>query len=209
MFPSFGAIDDDFNDNSLNPSLWSVLAPPPGFSVNVSETNQRLEITVLTGGVGGGGIVSKCSLAGNFDVQVDYTLINWPATNRHSVRLGAIDLGGGPGGGVGLNRSSFPNAPLGTSEFYLLSTLDVTPQIGATDAVGVLRTLRLMRAGATLTGSVRDGTNVISVGSGAVSAIPTRINLDLGGGDPAAPGGVKAAFDNFRVNAGTIQCPSP
>ena len=197
-------IDDDFNDNFLNPSLWSVLGPPPGFVVNVSETNQRLEITVVSAGFGGGGIISNCFLAGDFDVQVDYTLINWPATNLHSVRLGAFDLGVGPGGGVGLNRSSFPNSILGTSEFYLLATLDSTPQIATTVTSG---TLALVRTGATLSGFVRDGTNFVLVGLGAVSTIETRINLDLGGGDASAPGGIQAAFDNFKVNAGTVVCP--
>ena len=92
-------IDDNFNDNSLNSSIWNTLTPSPGTTFTVSETNQRLEVT-LGPGFGGAGIVSACQFTGDFDGQVDYILLNWPATNLHSVRLGAPDLGEGPGGGV-------------------------------------------------------------------------------------------------------------
>lgn len=191
-------IDDNFNDNFLNPDLWSILSPPPGFIGTVVETNQRLEVTVLSAGVGGVGIVSNCSLAGDFDVEIDYILLNWPTPNFHNVRLGVFELGVGPGGAIGLNRSSFER------EIYLLALPASTAQILTTDTSG---TLRLVRTGATLSGFVRDGTAWVPVGSGPVSTIPTRINLDLGAGNPTAPGGIKAAFDNFKVNAGSVQCP--
>ena len=136
---------DNFNDNALNPNLWSVESPPPGFSGIVSEKNQRLEIA-LGPGHGGTGIVSAGSLAGNFDVQVDYKLLNWPPSNPYGLRLGAVDLGVGPFSEVGMYRNSSAGHPL---EFYTLAFADRAIQITTTDTAG---TLRLLRVGSTLQG---------------------------------------------------------
>ncbi len=193
-------INDNFNDNFLDPSVWNVLTPFPGTSFTVSETNQRLEVT-LGAGFGGAGIVTLCQFPADFDVQVDYAFLNWPATNLHSVRLGAPDLGVGPGGGIGLNRSSFPNG--GTGEFYLMALPSADPQIATTQSSGKLR---LVRTGSTLSGLVMVGTTWIPIGSGPVSTAATRISLDLGSGSATAQGGVSIAFDNFQTNSGTVSC---
>src|SRR5262245_38258580 len=87
-------MNDNFDTNVLNTSRWQLLVPPPTSTVAVADTNQRLEVT-MGPGAGGGGILSTCSVAGDFDVQVDYQLLSWPANNKHSVRLGARDLGSG------------------------------------------------------------------------------------------------------------------
>lgn len=203
-FPNFSieftqcTLNDDFNDNFLNPNLWFVLNPPAG---TVAEVNQRLEITIGPG-FQGTGIGSRYRLVGDFDVQMDFILLNWPSPNLHSVRLGVGELGVGPGGGIGLNRSSFPNSIVNANEFYLLALPDSKPQIATTHFSG---TLRLIRTGATLSGYIRDGGNWVLVGSGTVPTTPTRLNLDLGGGSDMASGGIKAAIDNFKVNAGTVQ----
>jgi hypothetical protein len=194
-------INDNFNDNSLNSSLWNVLTPSPGTSFTVSETNQRLEVT-LGPGFGGAGIVSVCQFTGDFDVQVDYTFLNWPAANLHSVRLGAPDLGEGPGGGIGLNRSSFPNG--GTGEFYLMALPNSDPQIATTQSSGKLR---LVRTGSTLSGLVLVGTTWIPIGSGPISTAATRISLDLGAGSSSAQGGVSAT--DLLQAAGAKDWPSP
>jgi hypothetical protein len=43
-FPSIIKLSDDFNDNSLDPAKWSVVAP--NSPAVVSETGQRLQITL-------------------------------------------------------------------------------------------------------------------------------------------------------------------
>ncbi len=193
-------INDNFNDSFLDPRLWTVLVSPPGQAGTVSEINQRLEIT-LGPGLGSTGIASVCQFTGDFDVQVDYILLNWPATNLHSVRLGSPDLGVGPGGGIGLNRSSFPNGLSG--EFYLLALPNADPQMATTQLSGKLR---LVRTGATLSGFAMVGTTWVPIGSGPVSTAATHISLDLGAGSSTAQGGVSSAFDNFQTNAGTVSC---
>jgi len=190
-------MNDNFNDNFLDPARWQKLVPPPTSTVTVTETNQRLEVT-MSSGAGGGGIVSVCSVAGDFDVQVDYILLNWPSHNNHSVRLGAYDLGVAGVGEVGMNRNS------SGSEVYIFQLLNLHPIASTSDTSGKLR---LVRTGSTISGFFFSGTSWVLVGSGAVSTAPTRFNLDLGTNDPSATGGVLIAFDNFQVNAGTISCP--
>lgn len=189
--------NDDFNDNFLDPAQWAFLGLPPGFSGAVSEKNQRLEVA-LGPGAGGTGIFTKCSLSGDFDVQVDYLLLAWPANNSHSLRLGAFDLGVGPFGGVGINRFS------GAEEFYTMVFVDDAGGPATTDTSGKLR---LVRIGSILSGFFHDGFDWVLVGSRVASTVNTRFNLDVGTTDPDAPGGIVAAFDNFRVNAGTVSCP--
>lgn len=193
LAPRPSAMDDDFNDNSLDRNRWSKLVPPPGFTSDVSETNQRLEISVGPG-AGGAGIVSRCSVSGNFDVRVDYTLLDWPANNSHGLRLLAPDLGA-----ASIERRS------DAAESYTFVAGGSANQTPTSDSTG---SLRLTRAGSTLSGYYRAGSSWVPVGSGPVPTGNTGINLDLGTNDPNAPA-VKAAFDNFVVTQGAVVCPSP
>jgi len=84
---------DDFNDNAINPCLWAVYYEGSGLTIN--ETNQRLEIVLpadSTGDLSSGRIIAKyfsvCRLTGNFDMQVEYQLIDWPSENGVRVGLG-------------------------------------------------------------------------------------------------------------------------
>ena len=97
-----------------------------------------------------------------------------------------------------MNRSSF------LDEFYLLALPGATHSLSTTDTTG---RLRLVRIGNSLSGFFHDGTDWVLVGSGDVPTTSTRINLDLGAGDASALGGIKIAFDNFKVDAGIISCP--
>jgi len=184
-------MSDNFDANTLNIGRWGLLSPPPTSTVTVTNTNQQLQVT-MSPGIGGGGLISFCSLSGDFDVQVDYILLNWPANNNHSLRLGAFDLGG-----VGMNRFS------SSSELYELGP-GSTAHISTTDTSGQFR---LVRASSTLSGFFRTSSGWTLLGSETVPVIPTRFNLDLGTNGPFAPGDMLIAFDNFKVNAGTIHCP--
>lgn len=181
---------DDFNAKALNCAQWTILQPPPTSTVTVATTNQRLEVSISSGS-GGGGIISNCSLAGDFDVQVDYSLLNWPANNLHGFRLNARELQ------AGINRSSF------TPELYVSSVAGFTSTLVTSDSVGQLR---LVRSGTLASTFVSNGSTWTLVGSGQVVTGNTRIELDLGTNDVNAPA-TSAAFDNFKVNAGTVVCP--
>ena len=191
-------MNDDFNSNQINLSKWFILSPPPGgASVNVVATGQRTEVS-MGPGFGGGGLYSRCLLSGNFDIQVDFALPSWPVANNHSLRLGVSDLGVGPGGGFGLNRSSF------AIERYSLSVANAAPVTPTSNLSGKMR---LVRNSTVLSGFVLQSGVWVGIGSGNVPTGSTHVNLDLGAGGPNAPGGTRGAFDNFRVNSGTVNCP--
>jgi hypothetical protein len=65
-----------------------VVIAPAGVGT-ITETNQRLEMLKLTAGDGYLGLQSRCAVRGDFDVEVDFSLLNWPAANFHAVRLAA------------------------------------------------------------------------------------------------------------------------
>src|SRR3989304_34180 len=77
---------DNFNNNRLDSSKWVVFQA--GIGPSIAETNKRVEISLPSASTGdsdlrlfGGGIISRCRLSGDFDVQVDYILPVWPYAN--------------------------------------------------------------------------------------------------------------------------------
>ena len=139
-------IYDDFDDNSTNTALWNTRVYGSGPSI--SEVDQRFEITFPSnsadgsGGFFSGEYASKCRLNGDFDVQVDYDLLDWPASNGVRVGLGTIGF---------TERVSFGSRdyPLSPRESYLVH-FDAVRGITATSHQS--GTLRNVRNGNTLTG---------------------------------------------------------
>src|SRR5439155_1755830 len=161
-------MDDDFSGNVLNVCRWSIEKPLSGYTGTVRVANQRLEISVGPG-AGGMGVVSGCTIIGDFDVQVDYDLLGTPVANLYGARLAGPELGVGPFGEVGVER--------GRTAVYRTNTLSATPTnpIPTTDTSG---SLRLVRVGSTVTGYFRRGGNWTFIASGSARSAPTRINLD-------------------------------
>jgi len=192
-------MNDDFNDNVLDPTRWESYVDPAPSAGTVAETNQRLEVT-LNGGAVNAGIRSRCSVAGDFDVQVDFSLLNWPSNNRQGFSLEAEDLGQGQ---FGLFRVERFNEVGGDAYHMVFPNQAGDPTFPTTDTAGKLR---LVRIGTTLSGYYHNGTNFVFINSAPVPTNPTRIVLN--GGlfrSDATP--ASFAFDNFKVNAGTITCP--
>lgn len=190
------SVDDTFDDNALNSAIWAVEGPPPsGIQGVVTETNQQLQIANSAAGQSGAGIVSRWSFAGDFDVQVDYRLLNWPAFSGHSAELRGVDLPSGPFGGIGVARHSSRFS----GEQYVTVFSSFLASKPTADITGKLR---LVRSGTALFAFAHDSTRWIFVGAGGTSTSATRISLEAGSSDPSSPGGVVIAFDNFQVNAG-------
>jgi murein DD-endopeptidase MepM/ murein hydrolase activator NlpD len=196
-----GTLDDDFNDNFLDTTRWDVTIAPPGAGT-ISETNQRLEMLQTTSGSGYLGLASKCKVHGDFDVQVDLALLNWPSVNFHTVRLVAGNLPQGPIGLTGVYRNSYSN------ENYQMRAIGGL--VANVDRVDFFGRVRLRRTGSTIEGYYWDGTTFVLIGSSPTTADDTTFIIDFaaGSGTPITPpAGVFIAFDNFKVNLGTPVCP--
>src|ERR1700730_5210283 len=196
------SIDDQLT--APNPGLWSVEGNAPGIG-SIANDARGLVLT-LQPGKAARGISSTCFLSGDFDVEVAINLINWPVNNLYGLRLGAVDLGTGPFGEVGIYRE-------GGSEFYTVAFTNGSVH-SATVGADRENKLRLKRQGNLLSGFflANGGSNWIQVGGttaiGPSSTDPTRFNLDISSSNDSA-GGVTVAFSNFHVNTGTIACGNP
>jgi DNA-binding beta-propeller fold protein YncE len=198
-FSSGLSMDDAFNGTAINTALWNVVISPPGVGT-ITETNHRLEMVHTTAGVVSyQGLQSHCKVGGDFDVQVGFTLLNWPAQNFHTVRLGAMDLPQGPVGIDGIYRNSYQN-----ENYQMRAIGGVVAEVTTTDSSGKIR---LTRTGSTVQGYYWDGANFTLMGTSPTTTDDTRFLIDFTSPTLTSPAGVAIAFDNFKVNVGSISCP--
>ncbi len=204
-------LNDNFNSNSINSTLWQERIT--GIGPSVAATNQRIEVSLPgtsvndpTGQVFGGGLSSVCLLRGDFDIQVDFNLLVWPQSS--GVRVG-LWLQDSPVPVPGVERTGFvpidfPSLP---RELYLTDFGDGVQGVATSDLTG---TLRVARTGATLSGYYLSSGNWILIHSGPAAntgdshfgLIALSHNAVFGNQD------VKVAYDNFAVNSGQLLCPT-
>ena len=197
-------IDDDVNDGLIDFKKQSFVfrrGDVEGAMVGtILETDQRLVFT-LNPSVKEvhADAFAACSLAGDFDVQVDYALLDWLPDNKIKLGLLAHDLL--------FNRTagSVQRVSDGSrgGEIYLAHFLDGIR--GVTPTSDLAGKLRLTRTGSTMTAFVCDGDAFVAIHSGPTTANPVRLSLALFTSKPT-PGG-KVAFDNLTVNSGKLACP--
>jgi hypothetical protein len=191
-------MDDNFNNDFLNPGRWVTTIVPAGVGT-VSVRNQELEMTRVSATASSyQGLATRCSVSGDFDVQVDYKLLNWPPQNFYTVRLAAKDLPDGQFGHVGVYRNSYGN------ENYQFRSQSPIVEGSTSDLSGKLR---LTRSSSMVTGWYHNGIQFMPISSALSSSSNTAFVIDFATPSPTSPLNVAIAFDNFKVNAGTVVCP--
>jgi hypothetical protein len=193
---------EDFNDNQIDPALWTAVVYGTGPSI--AAVNQQLEATIPGSSSGqdfGVKLRTEFFLRGDFDVQVDFRLLQWPYGN--GVRL-AFGIDSGYLFPPGVERISFgqfdyPGAP---RESYI-TDLDgsVCGFVETTDLEGALR---LVRIGTTQTGYYRQGGSWVVICSGPAPAGDVSLQLSAFSAYQFMGWDVRAAFDNFVVNSGEL-----
>jgi hypothetical protein len=141
---------------------------------------------------------TRCLAHGNFDAQVDFKLVNWPAQNGVWVSL---MVGGTP---YNVYRVSWQFDPSDSYGAYLPPASAVLPASGKTG------TLRLTRQGDILTAYYLSGRNWIPLvsGTGPTNDVPLNLAVfNISNAATFASEPVTVSFDNFHVVADSIICP--
>lgn len=184
-----GTLCENFNNNQFNSNYFFINTFGTGPTAAVTEN--RLEITIPSNSSGNSlfaALVCKIKFSGDFDVQVDFNLLNWPAANGINVGIDT-DL-----------PSSVHRSSSGSAEDYYLWINGKMTQIPTSDTSGKLR---MTRQGNKIEGFYWQNNGWHSIGS---FTDPTYgkdlgINISANSGNPSHFSGqlVKSAFDNFRI----------
>ena len=189
-------LTDDFNDNYRDP-FWHVIQDP-GSSIN--ETNGRVEIQIAGDAPSNqvdAHYGSNCSLPGDFDAQVDYSLLQWPQGDGAFAALSGFFIG------AFVSRHSDPFA----GDRYTAFSNPFFAALPTSDLAG---SLRLVRTGATLNAYVKGvGSDWILILSAPANPGDAVVGFGLSTvPDQWGHHTVQVAYDNFRLNSGALSCPS-
>jgi hypothetical protein len=187
--------------DTLNTRFWSIGGNSNGVSTAVSDGQLVIDVAPDATPLPGqdyisAGVYSRCTLAGNFDVQADYRLKLWDPGNGVNVNFSVAD------------RTLFRHNDPATSE----SLASYFPPFAGRQIIDEQdrESLRLVRGGDTIFGYYRDPNGDWTLlDSAPITTAPVNIALSIYTNRQAenAPE-VRVAFDNLRITRGTIECNS-
>lgn len=191
---------DDFDDNYRDPAWHTITF---GSGAAIAETNGRLEITLAAGSVAGGpfAIIEahyglNCSLPGDFDMQADYSLLEWPRANGVFTQLAGFFVNAG----VARQSDIF-------GEKYNAQSNPLFSVVPTADMSG---SLRLVRSGGAMRAYYLDPlfgwVQFLDAPAHAGDAVPGLSASSTDG--QFSHEQVRVAFDNFRITSGHLRCPS-
>jgi hypothetical protein len=191
--------------DNFNIEQWNIVRA--GTGPGIHEANQRLEISLAaTSSAKSGapdlftaGYESNCQLQGNFDIQVDYSLLHFPPLNGVRVGLSFPDTDA-----FSVERTSFSLREYSGGEVYLVDAGHGFTAIPTTDKKGKLRAVR---EDGVISGYYFNATLKTwqLIGSASVISDPLRFRIALWSHNYAFDDkAVKVAFDNLIVNSGTL-----
>jgi hypothetical protein len=195
------SFSDDFANNQLDQSRWNFSTQGVGPGVAIGEGRMLMTIPAnaradqQTGSMGAV-IGTRCAARGDYDVQIDWTAVEWPANGGVQITLAenpsgvAVfldhDIDGGPGIASTTGPAGFKGPPF-------------------TDSFG---SLRLVRTRGTVVASYKVGGEWIVVGGPMKSSGDAAFNAAISS-DTQRFGRIqtRVAFDNFRMTADEMICP--
>jgi hypothetical protein len=198
-------LTDNFNDNTLDSLLWSSFLT--GGIGSVSETNQRLEVTI-TGNNDSAGATLRWLALGNFDFRASYTMLtNIDGFSTDQDESGAAVLAFTP---EPIFAARFPGSVMdlpGPQGVYAGAEGD-TLFYGYALTSDQSGRLRVTRVGNLYTAYYWGAGDWIALGSGTSTRTgPADLHLGAFADGDAT---VSAAFDDFYLEAdGLSQVPEP
>jgi hypothetical protein len=195
-----GTITENFTNNQYNTQWWGLWNMGQGTEGQV--IHDRLEVNVA--GSGYAGLNGwYFTLTGDFDMQVDFTLIDWPVNNGTQIYMAPYTKYSG-------NLFQMARANTGSilsgQEQYFTVIMGNYHNTGITGPT-LSGTLRMVRTGNKMEGFYYDGTNWQSIGSGADARLAARVSVMMGIGPYGGTySGIsaKAAFDNIQITYTTL-----
>ncbi len=190
---------EDFSDGVRDASLWHVIADPGS---TISEQNGRLEIGIAAGSTPGGPynqinahFGSQCSLPSDYELQVDYRLLQWAPVGFYA-SLDAFFAA------AGVSRAASP-----WGQQYVGWSAGEGNGIPSTDTSGAFR---LVRSAGIVSAFVRASSSDTwtFVFSGPASAGEAVYGMGLTApGDWYTGAEASVAFDDFHLVSGALKCP--
>ena len=206
---SSAAIYDDFNLKGWYPAS-------KGTGVSWGPANDRLEFNFSADAkndpalkIFGASYVSSCHFTGDFDVQVQYMLIDYPANNGVRVSLGlgySFLADSGLPGNIGVAAFGARDDVAGGKGYFTDTESGISIK-ATTDTTGYLK---LTRQGSVLTGYYYDAATQEWVMVGSSPTSMREASFYIGAWSHDAYFGdkpVKIAFDNVSINQGNCVDP--
>lgn len=192
---------DDFSGTTIDRGRWEYFAV--GVGPTIETVNGWVEVTIPAATqadpgrtISDGHLVTRCEAHGDFDVRIDYALLEWPANNGVYVQFGAKPP---------LQDAIFRTSPQEAYEAMVGGTRG-TGTFHTSDTTG---TFRLTRAASTVTAYVMSGGTWVQLASGPSTttdvAFQINVNAEAGRFQHTA---VRVALDNFSLTAERVICPS-
>ena len=201
-------INENFDDNSTDQSLWSIIVI--GTGPTVQEVNGRLEISIPGTSQQGsafnytgmaGYYLAKNIYAGDFDARVDFRLLNWPRANGVRVALSV-------GAWQDVERDSVIFQGDGRDAYVM----NLWPGLASQDTTDQSGKLRFVRTGNLFTGFYWDSAlgNWHNLGSSIYPSGDKGFGLSVFTAEGLfSHSDVKVAFDNFIVTPTNENSPVP
>jgi hypothetical protein len=186
------------NHHNLDVGHWQIGIAGNGPQLQIA--GDRLEITIPAGstpdvehGFINVGMATGCVVRGDYDVQVDYSLVEWPAANGVQVLFGDAP----PVNSHSIARGQFPN------ESYL--SFFAPDSVAGAATSDLNSTMRLVRTGATITSFFLSNGVWVPLLSGSTQTGDTPFAIAALSFSPVAEE-VKISYSDFEVNAGQVIC---
>jgi hypothetical protein len=187
---------DDFNDNSLDLAKW---LPTSGIGITIAEAGGMLSLSSEGGAFAT--VTTQHAFVGDFDVRVDFSLIQFPEVTSCHTTLQVSPIGSGATivvkryqqSGVTSNRHRYEFFRWQDGQSYDWASVVTTDTAGK---------FRILRVGTVFTGHYWSGSTWNAIGSTTSSNSPTTALLAVYGADlnPA----VQVSFDNFQATGAEI-----
>lgn len=207
--PLTSPLVDSFNDGIMNPLLWTLFID--GVGPTAVEKHGFVEVVIPADAheaeaphsFGGGFKSAKC-LRGDFNVQVDYYLLDWPEGSGIRVGLGLFPATTGQMGNV--NRASYGRPEGGPTDSY---AADLQGSGGGVPTTHMSGSLRLARFGNKVTAGVLVDGQWVEIHTGEFSTANYHFAFTAWGHNGSfAQKPVRVGFDNLVIRYGELVNPS-